>query len=131
MHWINAYLKARYVAGGRGQGCYDCWGLVREARVNCGQKALSSYGSLRKDDPRGFAKAYQNESKTMVACDPCHGAVAAVMHGAICVHVALVVAGESGQLWLLEINPVRGARFMPLSKWLRDHNTVLFYRDAP
>jgi len=64
----------------------------------------------------------------MEACQPEHGAIAAVMRGHICVHVALVVdAGD--RLKVLEINPTRGARCLPLSQWKRDHNTVIYYRD--
>lgn len=130
MHWINRYLKARYVDGGRGPDAYDCWGLVREARhVHCGKRLLPEHGALRNTNPRGFTKAYGSESVVMESCEPEHGAIAAVLHGKICVHVALVVADDIGNLWIVEINPVRGPRFMALNKWLRDHNTVTFHRD--
>lgn len=131
MEWVNRYLKARYIDGARGPKAYDCWGLVREARHRyCGMRLLPEFGSLRNTEPRAFTKAYNDESNGMQTCDPEHGAIAAVMHGKVCVHVALVVRWGSGQLWILEINPVRGPRFIPLNKWQRDHNTVTFHRDA-
>lgn len=131
MEWVNRYLKARYVDGGRGPDVFDCWGLVRQARwEHCAMRLLPEFGSLRNTDPRAFTKAYSDEACGMQLCEPEHGAIAAVMHGRICVHVALVVQWHSGQLWILEINPVRGARFLPLNKWRRDHNTVTYHRDA-
>jgi hypothetical protein len=66
----------------------------------------------------------------MERCEPEHGAIAAVMIGRICTHVALVIDSPDG-LRILEINPSRGPRCMPLHKWMRDHSTVTFHRDSP
>ncbi|VVN83701.1 hypothetical protein [Pseudomonas fluorescens] len=129
MEWVNHYLRSTYVDGARGPSQYDCWGLVREARhLHCGKALLPSFGAVRNTRPRLFTEAYLHEASAMVACDPEHGAIAAVMHGRICVHVALVVEVE-GYLRILEINQVRGARFTPLANWQRDHLTVTFHRD--
>lgn len=129
MDWINHYLRTGYLDGARGPDHYDCWGLVREARhLHCGQALLPSFGDVRNTRPREFTQAYTRESAGMEACAPEHGAIAAVMHGKVCVHVALVVECD-GTLRILEINQVRGARFIPLAKWLRDHLTVTFHRD--
>lgn len=131
MRWINHYLRCTYEDGARGPSRYDCWGLVREARAkHCGMRLLPEFGSLRNTDPRGFTRAYEAEAHLMQQCAAEHGAIAAVMHGKVCVHVALVLQ-DSSQLMILEVNPVRGARYMSLQKWLRDHNTVTFHRDAP
>lgn len=129
MSWVNAYLGCSYVDGGRGPTEYDCWGLVRHARHHdLGLRLLASHGSLRNTDPRQFTRAYLEESSVMEPCAAEHGAIAAVLIGKICVHVALVIDSPDG-LKVLEINPTRGPRCMPLNKWLRDHNTVTYHRD--
>ena len=94
----------------------------------CGQALLPSFGDIRNTRPREFTQAYARESACMEPCQPEHGAIAAVMHGKVCVNVALVIQYE-GYLRVLEINQVRGARFLPLARWLRDHLTVTFHRD--
>lgn len=132
MNWINTYLAhAVYVDGGRGPLEFDCWGLTRHVRAeHLGLRLLPSHGDLRNTDPRQFTRAYRDESSVMEECAPEHGAIAAVLHGAICVHVGLVI-DHGSQLRVLEINPSRGPRFIPLSQWRRDHSTVTFHRDKP
>lgn len=130
MDWVSGYLTKRYLDGGRGPDLYDCWGLVREARAqHCGRRLLPEFGDLRNTDPRAFTKAYSTEAAVMEQCKPEHGAIAAVLHGRVCVHVALVLEAE-GRLNVLEINPTRGTRFVPLAQWQRDHLNVTFHRDA-
>lgn len=127
--WVNKYLGCVYEDGARGPEHYDCWGLVRQARhADLGCRLLASYGSLRNTDPREFTRAYREESAVMDQCTPEHGAIAAVLIGKICVHVALVYASPNG-LQVLEINPKRGPRTLPLHQWQRDHLTVTYHRD--
>jgi hypothetical protein len=129
MEWINHYLRACYKDGGRGPDVYDCWGLVRESRAEyLGLSQLPSYGDLRNKNPKDFTRAYRNESAKMEQCEPQHGAIAAVMRGEICVHVAVVLE-VGGILKVLEINPTRGARCIPLRTWRRDHLKVTYHRD--
>lgn len=130
MSWINYYLEnAVYVDGGRGPTAYDCWGLVREARdQHLGLSQLPVYGELRNTDPRSFTRAYRAESSRLRECQPEHGAIAAVMIGEVCVHVALVLDID-GELFILEINPEKSARKLRLSLWLRDHVRVTFHND--
>lgn len=131
MDWVNKYLSCTYEDGARGPERFDCWGLVREVRsIKQGKRLLAAYGSLRNTDLREFTRAYEEESAVMELCEPEPGAIAAVLIGRICVHVALVVDSPDG-LRILEINPVRGPRFLPLHRWLRDHTTVTFHRDRP
>lgn len=131
MEWVNEYmLTAIYRDGGRGPREYDCWGLVREARhKHMGLSELPVYGELRNDNPRLFTRAYRNESAKMRECAPQHGAIAAVMIGQVCTHVALVVEELPGDLWIIEINPEKGARRLRLNVWLQDHVTVTFHND--
>jgi hypothetical protein len=130
MNWINHYLQnAVYVDGGRGPTQYDCWGLVREARdQHLGLSQLPLYGELRNTDPRSFTKAYRAEAGKLRECKAEHGAIAAVMVGEICVHVALVLDID-GELFILEINPEKSARRVRLTAWLRDHVRVTFHND--
>jgi hypothetical protein len=131
MDFVNKYLGCSYEDGARGPDKYDCWGLCRHVRhVELGKRLLAEYGSLRNTDPREFTRAYEEESSCMERCEPEHGAIAAVMIGRICTHVALVIDSPDG-LRILEINPARGPRCLPLNKWLRDHSTVTFHRDRP
>lgn len=128
---IAKYLRCKYEDGARGPKKFDCWGMTRHVRhFELGFRLLPEFGSLRNTDPRGFTRAYESEALMMERCEPEHGAVAAVLIGRTCVHVALVYdAGD--RLMVLEINPERGPRKLPLSTWLRGHNTVTFHRDAP
>jgi hypothetical protein len=129
MEWINSYLSCRYEDGARGPEKFDCWGLVRDARHrHQGMRLLPSWGHVRNTEPKEFTRAYRNEAEHMEVCQPEPGAIAAVMRGHICVHVALVV-GTRGQLKILEINPYRGARCMLLHRWARENFSVIYYRD--
>lgn len=130
MNWIDGYLHgATYADGGRGPTHYDCWGLVREARdKHLGRSKLPLYAALRNDDPRGFTKAYRAESAKLRDCCAEHGAIAAVMIGDVCVHVALVLEIDK-ELWILEINPEKSARLLRLNAWLHDHLRVTFHND--
>lgn len=131
MDWVNKYLSCQYKDGARGPIFFDCWGLVRLVRhVELGLRLLPEYGALRNTDPREFTRAYEEESSIMEQCAPESGAIAAVMVGRICVHVALVIDSPDG-LRILEINPSRGPRCLPLHRWLRDHSGVTFHRDRP
>ena len=130
MSWVNDYLdRVVYVDGGRGPVEYDCWGLVREARaVHMGLSELPVYGELRNDNPRLFTKAYRAEAAKLRECLPEHGAIAAVMIGEVCTHVAVVIE-SAGELWILEVNPEKGARRLRLTEWCKDHVRVTFHND--
>ena len=130
MSWVNHYLTStRYRDGGRGPNEFDCWGLVREARaIHLGLSLLPIYADLRNDNPRSFTKAYRTEAGKLKLCPAEHGAIAAVMIGQVCTHVALVV-DEGDGLKVLEINPERGARFLRLNEWLQGHVKVTFHND--
>lgn len=130
MSWINHYLEhAEYVDGGRGPVEYDCWGLVREVRSkHLGLSELPVYGELRNDSPRLFTRAYRREACKLRECQAEHGAIAAVMIGEVCTHVAVVLESAS-ELWILEINPKKGPRRMRLAAWLKDQPRVTYHND--
>lgn len=129
MQWVNKYLACKYVDGARGLTEYDCWGLVRQVRAaELGLPLLPVYGHLRNTNPKEFTRAYETVSAGMEECRPEHGAIASVMHGKVCVHVA-VVLDNHGVLYVLEINPARGPRFIKHNLWRRDHLRVTYHRD--
>jgi len=129
MIWMNLYLSARYKDGARGPSEYDCWGLVREARhVHMGKNLLPSWGDVRNTQPKEFTRAYRYEADSLELCAPEPGAIAAVMRGPLCIHVALVVAAEDG-LNVLDINPAKGARLQRLADFESQYFQVVYYRD--
>ncbi len=127
---LDRYLAAVYEDGGRELPRVDCWGLTRLARHELyGMPMLSSFGEVRHTSPRHFQRAYQRQVQVALEeCEPFAGAIAAGMDGAVCVHVALVVARE-GRLQVLEINPGSGARLVRLQDFLENFTRVIFYRD--
>lgn len=135
---IAKYLMASYRDGARGEdGEYDCWGLARAARVELyGRKLLPSRGGEYQHDPEGFTEHYKDQASQMVEIDtPVPGAMIAVLKKkVVCIHVALVVhdINKTGLgLHILDINPGRGARLLPLFRFLEEHTlrTIKYYDD--
>lgn len=129
---IERYLTATYEDGGRALPCIDCWGLTILARHEMfGLPMLSSFGEVRHSNPRAFQRAYHSQVQAALEeCRPFPGAIAAALHGDLCVHVGLVVERE-GRLQVLEINPGTQARIVRLQDF-RDRDIftkVIFYRD--
>jgi cell wall-associated NlpC family hydrolase len=129
MEWINKYLSCLYEDGARGPDKFDCWGLVRHVlHFELGRRLLPSYGSLRPKMPRGASQAYEAEVPLLEPCDAEHGAIACVLTGRICSHVAIVLDSPTG-LRILETSAKRGPQFVALRRWLRDYHNVVYYRD--
>lgn len=135
---IAKYLMASYRDGARGEdGEYDCWGMARAARVELyGRQLLDSRGGEYQHDPSGFTARYREQIAEMVEVEkPVPGAVVAVLKKKlICMHVALVVHDINGTgmgLHILDINPGRGARLIPLFRFLEEHKlrTLKYYDD--
>ncbi|MCY1421578.1 hypothetical protein D9M71_372380 [compost metagenome] len=64
----------------------------------------------------------------MEQCAPEVGAIAAVLHGALCVHVAVIIEVD-GRLNALEINPKTGARRLTIPEFEGAYLKVCYYRD--
>ena len=135
---IAKYLMASYRDGARGEdGEYDCWGMARAARVELyGRQLLDSRGGEYQHDPAGFTARYREQIAEMVEIEnPVPGAVVAVLKKKlICMHVALVthdINGTGMGLHILDINPGRGARLIPLFRFLEEHKlrTIKYYDD--
>lgn len=129
MTWINRYMMARYKEGGRGPWEWDCWGLVRHIRhEHFGLRLLASFGDIRKTDARKCTRAYESEISIMEECSPEPGAIAGVLHGALCTHVAVVVEVD-GRMSALEINHKTGVRRLSIPEFERVYLKVKYYRD--
>lgn len=135
---IEKYLLAKYEDGGRGNNnAYDCWGMTREARhLLHGRQLMASRGGYSRHSSESLADAYSAQSQDMVeVLIPRPGAVIAVLKkGVVCTHVALVVedVNKTGLgLHVLEINPDRGARIIPLFRFLEENTlkTIKYYDD--
>lgn len=135
---IAKYLMASYRDGARGEdGEYDCWGMARVARVELyGRQLLDSRGGEYQHDPVGFTARYREQIAEMVEVEkPMPGSVVAVLKKKkICTHVALVVHDINGTgmgLHILDINPGRGARLIPLFRFLEENKlrTIKYYDD--
>lgn len=129
MDWVNKYLNTSYEDGARGPDKHDCWSLVRTVRhEEMGFRLLPSYGSLRPKMPREALRAYEAETPLLEQCAAEHGAIACVLTGRICSHVAVILDSPTG-LRVLETNAKRGPQFIALARWLRDYPNVVYYRD--
>lgn len=135
---IAKYLMASYRDGARGEdGEYDCWGMARAARVELyGRQLLDSRGGEYQHNAAGFTVRYEKQILDMIeVVSPSPGSVIAVLRkGRILIHVALVVhdLNSSGMgLHVLDINPGRGARLIPLFRFLEEHKlrTIKYYDD--
>lgn len=135
---ITRYLAAVYRDGARGEnGEYDCWGLVRSARVELyGRKLLPICGGEYRYDPEGFTEHYKTQSRNMATVkEPQPGTIiASLKKSGRCVHVALVVhdINRTGMgLHVLDINPGKNARMIPLFRYLElnSHRVIKFHDD--
>lgn len=128
MKSLNDYIGIQYEDGARGPDKLDCWGLVRLVRHEIFDlPLLPSFGHVRHTMPIEFTRAYSDIAKTMQICNPEPGAIAAVMRGKICIHVACVVE-ISGSLAVIEINPKTNCRIIGLSDFQRQHPKAVYYK---
>lgn len=133
---VLRFLAAGYRDGARGEeGMYDCWGLVRQARTDLyGLPLLPEFAGELRFDPQEFTRRYQEQARKMRETAPKPGAIAAVMRGRLCVHVALIthdVTRASNDLYALEINPDICARWIHINEFERAHygKLVKYYAD--
>lgn len=126
---LNDFIGKQYEDGARGPEKHDCWSLVRSIRHEVyGLPLLPSFGHVRHTMPIEFTKAYREGVKGLQKCKPEVGAVAAVLRGAICVHVAVVVE-IGGELAVMEINPKTNCRWLRIPEFERQYLKVEYYRD--
>lgn len=126
---LEHYMTARYVDGGREWPNYDCWGLVRHAYHVINGEWLPLYSGLDADNTYAKSRNYLQLSKVMVECEPHHGAIAAVVNGRVCEHVAICVQ-IGDELLALEMDHTTGPRVVTLDKFKDDHRHVKYYASA-
>lgn len=128
---MRRFLQTRYVRGGRGPIEYDCWGLVRDARVALfGHALLPALQDARPGELRGITRAVNQiiGLHGFAPCSPRIGAIATAWMASLCVHVGLVVEVD-GQLRILETDAPLGPCLTALNRFQARYTRVLFYDD--
>lgn len=97
---LNKYRFAQFKDGARGDGFYDCWGLVREVLYEqFGHPLYSSFGSVNGKDKNQLTQAAEQVQQAVGfgECEAQAGAVACgyvgkrLFHIGVCVEVAGIV----------------------------------------
>lgn len=89
---FNHYQMASYKDGGRGEGFYDCWGLVRAVlHEQYGKCLLPSFGNVSPDDKQSMTNLAAKLMPVITVCEPAEGTIAAAYMGSLLVHVGVVV----------------------------------------
>lgn len=129
---ISHFLQTRYVAGGRGPSDYDCWGLVRDARVALFGGALlpdcadAKPGAIPAITRRVTDVALRHNMH--LAEMPSPSMIATGWHGRVCVHVGLVVLAD-GVLRVLETDDPGGPSLTSLRHFENRYSRVEYYAD--
>lgn len=125
------FLRTRYVRGGRGPDEYDCWGLVRDARVELfGRVPLPMLVDAQPGDLRSITRAHHDVTALhgFRECRPRLGAIAEGWMASLCVHVGLVVQVD-GELRILETDAPTGPCHTSIHRFSARFSRVLFYDD--
>ena len=128
---MRQFLRTRYVRGGRGPVDYDCWGLVRDARVALfGRALLPVLAEASPGDLRSITRATSHVIGLhgFAQCSPRVGAIATAWIASLCVHVGLVVEVD-GQLRILETDEPTGPCHTAINRFQARYTRVLFYDD--
>lgn len=127
---IQQYLATTYRRYGRGPVEFDCWGMVRDARVRLfGKPLLASYGAVGGQDPRGMTAAVNETIQARLKPSaPVPGSMAMGWRGRLCVHVGLIVEVD-GRKWVLETNDGTGPKLTCLRDFERQFVKVTYYDD--
>lgn len=128
MSWINAYLSAPHVTGGRSMEGFDCWGICLAIRSELGFPDLPSLGHVGPADIKGMKEGYRHAVSYLKECPPKVGALAAVFRGLAFIHVGVVIEID-GRLAVLETNPKTGVRWLRLREFESQYAKVIFYSD--
>lgn len=127
---IDHYLSTTYQRYGRGPDVFDCWGLVRDARVTIfGKPLLASYGEIGGDDARGMTEAVNATiASDLVPVKKSIGVMAMGWRGRLCVHVGIVVEVD-GRLWVLETDVSTGPVLSRISDFESRYLKVTYHDD--
>lgn len=128
---LEKYLSTRYVRGGRGPNEYDCYGMIRDARVELyGCRLLPLCADAEPGKLSIITRTVNRVAHDfkMIGADPAPGHVAAGWHGKVCVHVGLVVAANGG-LRILETDAATGPCLTRLTQFEDRFSKVVYYAD--
>ena len=127
---IQHYLNSTYRRYGRGPDAYDCWGLVRDARVRLfGKPLLASYGEIGGQMAREMTEAVnQTIHKHLKPCPAQPGAMAMGWRGRLCIHVGIVVEVD-GRNWVLETDSGTGPVLTKIREFESRFLKVTYYDD--
>ncbi len=128
---VEHFLLTRYAEGGRGPKDYDCYGLVRDARVALyGARLLPECADARPGlipvITREVARVAREHHMNDVP--PAPGHVATAWHGRVCVHVGLVV-DVNGGLRILETDKPTGPCLTRVEQFEARYSRVVYYAD--
>lgn len=126
---LRDFLRSTYVPGGRGDGAYDCWGLVRHARVHLfGKELLPALDGVSPGDFRQITKAARS-TPALVGYSECGmrpGAIALCWEGALCTHIGIVVEVDL-MLKILETDVGTGPSLTHPRLFERKYTRVTYY----
>lgn len=127
---IQHYLATTYRRYGRGPDSFDCWGLVRDARVQMfGKPLLASYGEVGGQMAREMTEAVNATiQRHLQPCKPLPGAIAMGWRGRLCVHVGIVVEAD-GRPWVLETDSGTGPVLSRIKDFEARFLKVTYYDD--
>lgn len=128
---LEQFLSTRYVEGGRGPEAYDCYGLVRAARVALyGARLLPECADAKPGLVPVITREVARVAKDyhMNDAPPAPGHVATAWHGRVCVHVGLVVEANGG-LRILETDKPSGPCLTRIGQFESRYSKVVYYAD--
>ncbi|MNL18587.1 hypothetical protein D3C87_1397380 [compost metagenome] len=128
---LSRFMRTRYVEGGRGPEAYDCWGIVRDAKVAlfggeplplCADALPGHIPAITREVGRVATELGMHEAQ------PAPGMIATAWHGRLCVHVGLVVIVD-GMTWVLETDKPTGPCLTRLRQFEDRYSKVVYYAD--
>lgn len=131
-NYFEQFKSACYQDGGRSEGIYDCWGLVRKVLTEHYQVPdLPSYGYILATDKKAMTQAGTQLKPQFKRLEvPCDGAIAAGYRGSILLHVGVCVLIDH-QIKVLHAQQSSGISFVSLEQFARcAGNRVEYYAYA-
>jgi cell wall-associated NlpC family hydrolase len=116
---LSKYRLAQYKDGGRENGVYDCWGLVREvAHEVYGMPLFNSYGDIAAENKRLMTRAAVEVARNLTECKRREGTLAAAYTNGLIIHVGIVVRID-GLIKILHATSKHGIVFASISQFER------------
>lgn len=125
-------LSTKYKEGARGPDEFDCWGLVRAARIELfGYPALPLLSDVAPRDFKSIASAHAT-TRDMLGftelANPVPGCIVMAWRGSLCVHVGIAVRVD-GRMLILETDADTGPVLTDPMQFKRRYSRVVFYEN--